>query len=131
MFCRRNFVAALAAFTLLLTAANVSYAQQRVKLEARLSGNTLASGKAKFENRGNRQKFSVEIEDARPNTAYQVDISNAAGRVFRAVVTTNALGGFDLNRDTLLGQSVPSISRGDAVAVSVASTGSVILRGRF
>ncbi|MEZ6136396.1 MAG: hypothetical protein R3C53_15990 [Pirellulaceae bacterium] len=130
MFSRRKIIATTACM-LLLSVASVSHAQQRVKLEANLSGNTLASGKAKFESRGNRQKFSVEIEDAAANTRYRVDVRNSAGLVFRAVMRTNALGGFDLNRDTLLGQSVPSISAGDRVIVFDLAARRVLLQGTF
>jgi hypothetical protein len=131
MFSRRNFVAAFAALALVLTVTNVSQAQQRGKLQANLTGSTLASGKAKYENRGNRQKFSVEIEDAKPNASYRIEVRSATGLVFRAVVTTNALGAFDLNRDTILGQSVPAITAGNNVTVFDVAARTVILQGRF
>lgn len=131
MFYRSSFSAAFIALAFFLSISTAGYAQQRTKIEAELSGSTLTTGTAKFENRGNRQKFSVEVEDARANTRYRVDVRSSTGLVFRAVMTTNPLGGFDLNRDTELGQPVPSISRGNSVIVFDTVARRVILRGRF
>lgn len=106
---------------------------QRVKIEADLSGNTLASGDAKYESRGGgaREKFSVEVEDAAANTRYRIVVRRGASVIFRRVMTTNALGTFDLNRDTDLGQAVPSIQLGDRVLVIDIAARRRLLLGTF
>lgn len=83
------------------------------KLESQLTGDALSSGKAKFEERLDRMKFSVEAEDLPANTEFTI---TAPG--FSKVITSDALGGFDLNLDSRLGHSVPALEDGDVVTVS-------------
>lgn len=88
----------------------------QVRLQARLAGaGTPASGKARFEARGSRMKLSVEVEDfiGAPGVA-SVDIN---GTVYTLQI--NAAGFGDLNLDTENGQSVPNLSGGGTVVVTL------------
>ena len=92
------------------------------KLEGRLSGTSLASGKAKFEERADRVRFSVQVEDMSSDGNFTVAVNGAE------VSTITVAGGLgDLNLDTRDGESVPSLKAGDDVEVS--SGGVVILFG--
>ena len=95
-----------------------------VRLEVDLTGSTLASGDAKFEDRldRNRQKFSVEVEDGPANTTVRIE---AGGMTF--FLGLDGAGFGDLNLDTDLGDTVPSLSSGDLVQVF--TNGTSILSG--
>ena len=90
--------AALLAITVLAFGA-IQFASAEVKLEADL---TLAvdandgSGKAKYEERDDRIKASVEVEDMIPDTTY---IINVNGETVGAI-TTDAFGFGDVNLDS-------------------------------
>lgn len=105
---------------------NFAHAQQ-ARLEARLTATAaepLASGKARFEMRGNRIRFTTQVEDVRTATAVQVRVNNVVvGQV------AIAFGGADLNLDSQLGHVVPILRAGDIVTVYNMTTGEVILGG--
>jgi hypothetical protein len=94
------------------------------RLRARLRGDGLASGKADYRERERANGtivriFSVEVEDAAPNTSYEV----VAGGVVVGTVTTDAFGTGDLNLRTIsddVGQQgpVPDLNDGDSISVS-------------
>lgn len=88
----------------------------RVRLQARLGGaGTPASGKANFEARGSRMKLSVEVEDfiGAPGVA-TVDINGST-----YALQINAAGFGDLNLDTENGNSVPNLSGGGTIIVTL------------
>lgn len=71
-------------------------------------------------------RFSLEIEDAQPNTTYEVALN---GVVF-AEVTTNGLGGADLNLKTLTddsggNSSIPMMVAGDEISVAGVGVGAL------
>ncbi len=93
-----------------------------VRLRARLSGKSLASGQVDYRERTRNDmsvfRFSVEIEDAEPFTTY--DIAHN-GKVF-GDVTTDEFGFADFNRRTIGDDSgdigfVPQMASGDTVQV--------------
>ncbi len=84
------------------------------RLESELAGDTLASGKAKWEQRGHRTKLSVEGEDFSGETA-TVSLFCETTQV-EAVVLVG--GFFDLNLDSRVGDSVPDCDVGDLVSVT-------------
>ena len=97
------------------------------ELEARLtstSADPLASGKAKFEQRSDRTRFSAEVEDiSTDGTGFTVTVNGST------VGTLNVVGGIgDLNLDTRDGQTVPDMSAGDTVEVT-GPDGTLILTG--
>ncbi len=98
--------------------------RDETRLEGRLSATgpePLASGKAKFRRRGNRVRFSTEVEDVMNATRIEV----VAGGV--SVGTIGISNGFaDLN---ISGSSVPALQSGDRVEVFDASTNALILSG--
>lgn len=98
-----------------------------LKLEARLTGNSAASGKAKFEERTTRRKFSIEVEGAARNLPLQMVIRRGTQSQVVAMARTNQFGFVDVNGDTALGQFVPVLKAGDIVEVRTAS--GVLLRG--
>lgn len=101
-----------------------------IKMEASLTptaASRLASGKAKFEQRATRSKFSTQGEDL----GASFNGKTATVSVNGVVVGTArvALGGFDLNLDTIRRQTVPAIKKGDKVSVSI--DGVNVLNGTF
>jgi hypothetical protein len=68
-------------------------------------------GKAKYEQRGNRRKFSYELQNGVPGSVITVRLGNAVLGTF----TVNALrrGKFEL--DTNLGQAVPVMAAGNRI----------------
>ena len=91
-------VAAIMAITV-LAFGTFQFASAEVKLEAQLE---LAidvndgSGKAKYEERGDRIKASVEIEDMEADTTYTILVNGETV----GVITTDALGFGDVNLDS-------------------------------
>jgi len=85
------------------------------KLQAELTGDdTQASGKVKFEDRtGDRVRLSVEAEDLPADTVFTITVND-----FSTDITSDGLGGFDLNLDNRDGDTVPSLTAGDKVTVS-------------
>lgn len=93
-----------------------------VRLRARLNGDTLASGTADYRERTRRntsvRRFSVEIEDAAPNTLYTITHNGAVV----GEVMTNEFGFADFNLRTLGDDSgkignVPQMFEGDVIEV--------------
>ena len=96
----------------------------RTRLEVRMESPTSqASGTAKFEQRGSRMKFSVEVEDVNGTDV----VITAGGQSFDLHLDGSGFG--DLNRDTRNGQSVPSLKEGDEVVVWLG--GQVLMRGNL
>ena len=99
------------------------------KLEVRLAStgtDPLASGKAKFEMRPDRVRFSTEVEDVGSATEIQV---------FAAGIDLGTLpivdGGADLNVDSRDGDTVPVLSAGDLVEVFNTTGNVLILSGNL
>ena len=108
----KTFVVCLAA-VLSLPVSNAWGRDQRIELVARLSASgSSSSGKAKFEQRSDREKFSVEIEDGPDGTTVEIV---AGGASFLLVL--DAVGFGDLNLDSRQGDGVPAVSVGDEVVV--------------
>lgn len=112
------------------TSMTVAAMQERVKLEGRLaasSADPLASGKAKFETRADRARFSTEIEDVSTDGTGMVVVLRGGAQVFQAALSL-AGGVADLNLDSRLGDAVPALAAGDQVRVFRAD-GTLILSG--
>lgn len=106
---------------------------QRIRLEARLVGTAaspLASGRARFELRSDRIRFTTQVEDTVAGTPLAVVLTRGNQSVVVGTVTTNILGQADLNLDSRLGHRVPIMQRGDIVRV-LAPNGVVLLAGGF
>ena len=105
---------------------------RRGRIEVRLSATSAdprASGKAKFEVRDSRRRFSTEVEDVAVNGTGRVRVTRSGQTVLDAPIQiSNGFG--DLNLDTLDGQQVPGMRPGDVVRVTNAN-GQVILQGAF
>lgn len=101
----------------------------RVRLEGRLSGRTLASGKAKFESRDGRAKLSAEVEDTTPGSTVVVIARRGSSVITLGAVPTNAFGVADLNLDTDLGHTVPTLKAGDVIEVQM--NGQTLVSGRL
>ncbi len=101
-----------------------------VKLEGRLRAtfaDPLASGKAKFEMRSDRTRFSTEVQDVSTAGRGTVHLSRGGAVMLHEAITI-ALGFGDLNRDTRDGDAVPELAAGDLVEVFNAD-GALILSG--
>jgi len=97
--------------------------KNETRLEGRLSGSIaepLASGKAKFEKRAKRIRFSVQAEDLMFASSISVSVNGVT--VGTAAVK---LGFADLN---LNGSSIPAMQAGDTVKV-FDETGTLVLSG--
>lgn len=106
----------LIAVALMLTPGDAN--AQRVRLEARLTGPTLASGQAKFEQRGARRKYNVELEDAARNTLYKVTIRRGTRTINGGSFRTNRFGRGGIDLDTAEGDAVNLVLRvGDRVEI--------------
>jgi hypothetical protein len=79
----------------------------------------LASGTAKFEQQSTRRKFSVEAEDLRAFNGARAAVAVDGRQVGTAPIS---LGKFDLNLDTRNSQSVPNVTQGSRVVVTVGGT---------
>lgn len=102
------------------------------KIEASLtstSADPLASGNAKFEVRSDRVKFSTEVEDVSTNGLGSVQVLRGTQVILRSSISIS-LGFGDLNLDSRLGDTVPTMSLGDQVSVFDAA-GTMILSGTF
>lgn len=104
------------------------------KVEARLGGNTidpLASGKAKGEQRTDRTRFAVEVEDASTNGPHIVHITRGGIEIALSpvIVDVDALGFGELDLNTQDGAvNVPVALVGDLVEV-MNPNGDLILSG--
>lgn len=100
----------------------------RTRLESRLtatSAEPLASGKAKFEMRDDRVRFSTEVQDVA--VAQQIEVVVAGMSL--GTVAIDALGGADLNLDSRDGDTVPVLQDGDLVEVFDTNGNILILSG--
>lgn len=99
------------------------------KLEVRLdSATTPASGKAKFESRSDRVRFSTEVEDMSSDGFGTVLVLHEGTVILDQPVEIVA-GVGDLNLDSRDGDAVPNIVQGDVVQVFFG--GELILTGTF
>ena len=102
-------VAALMAIAV-LAFGTIQYASAEVKLEAQLELAIDAndgSGKAKYEERDNRIKASVEIEDMDANTTYTIILNDQVV----GEITTNAFGFGDVNLDSKNGAADSALAQ--------------------
>lgn len=106
-----------------LNAVRASGGGTSVKAEVRFGVSTadpLASGKAKSEQRPDRTRFAVEVEDMATTGAHSVKISRAGVEITDSPVTLNvdALGFGELELNTQDGAlNVPEAVTGDLVEV--------------
>ena len=100
-------------------------AAQETRLEGALTaaGGGLQSGKAKYEQRNDRTRLSVEVEDLALIGTFTVKVN---GTVVGTILVL--LGAGDLNLDTRDGDSAPTLSAGAKVEV-FASNGALVLSG--
>ena len=126
-----NFIrfSLLSAVVGMLGLASIAASPASVKPDTRLEGRLsaapsgLQSGKAKFESRDDRTRFSCEVEDVAADGEYTVKHNGATVGTISV-----ALGFGDLNLDTRDGQSVPNMMDGDSIEV-FAPGGAKILSG--
>ncbi len=99
------------------------------KLEGRLTATSeqesLASGKAKFEMRGDRIRLSVQVEDI----VAAGEVAITVGGTSLGTVQINAVGQADVNLDARDGDVVPVLAAGDLVEVRDTADGTLILSG--
>ncbi len=119
-----------------LNAVRASGGGTSVKAEVRFGASTvdpLASGKAKSEQRPDRTRFAVEVEDMATTGAHSVRISRGGAEIANSPVTLNvdALGFGELELNTQDGAlTVPEAVAGDLVQVFSPSPDSqLILEG--
>ncbi len=128
---RRNILNGRTVFTaaavVLGTSLLVFAGGNRTRLEGRLTATSdqesLASGKAKFEMRGDRTRLSVQIEDIVAAGAVEITV----GGTSLGTVQINAVGQADVNLDSRDGDFVPVLEDGDVIVVTAGGT--VILTG--
>jgi hypothetical protein len=107
-----------------LNAVRASGGITSTKAEASLQANTvdpLASGKAKSEQRTDRTRFSVEVEDVSTSGPHAVHISRSGSEILNSPVSVDvdALGFGELELNTQDGAvNVPVVLAGDLVEVS-------------
>jgi hypothetical protein len=128
MFQTKSILLAGLALAALFVSNGAAQAQE-IRLETRLTGTTLASGKARFEQRSTRMKFDVEIQDARANTSYGVIVRRGTSVIYQGTIRTDAFGRGKIDLDTTNGHVVPRIQRLDTIAVNLGTTR--ILGGTF
>ena len=119
---RTKFLLAAGMAIVALFASAQAVQAQEVRLETRLSGTTRASGNAKFEQKGTRMKFNVEIEDAAANTTYGVIVKRGSLIVYRGSIRTSALRRGVIDIDNTEGDVVPRMLASDSVIVNLGTT---------
>lgn len=87
-----------------------------------------AKGKAVYKVNGSEREFQVEVENIKKLAGKSVKVYVNGVQVGSA--TVNSLGEARLNRNTDLGQTVPSIKTGDTVQVKTGA-GKLIASGKF
>jgi hypothetical protein len=116
MLTRRNLltVAMIAAGIMIVAGdATQAFAQGgggRTRLIAQMSAGQ-TKGKAKYEQRGARRKFSYELQDGVPGTA--ISVRHAGNVVGNFTVDAFGRGKFEL--DTDLGEAVPVMATGQVI----------------
>jgi hypothetical protein len=117
----KSIVAASFAVVALFLSAQSAQAQE-LRLQAPLTGATRASGQAKFEQKGTRMKFNVQIEDATRNANFGVVVRRGTLIVYRGVVRTDGFGRGVIDIDNTEGDVVPAMKALDAVIVNSGTT---------
>ena len=102
---------------LLLCFLSDSASAQRVRLQAQMGANDSVQAKAKFEQRGLRMKFNVEVEDGVPNQVYGVLISRGNTVIDSGLMQSDGFGVAEIDIDTSEGDSVIQLQRGDVVQI--------------
>lgn len=88
----RNVARLLLAATAFVASPTAVWRATGTRLEARLTGNTAASGKVKFEARNARRKFSVEVERAGRDLPLQILVRRGPQTWLVANSQTNNVG---------------------------------------
>ena len=113
-----------------LLAVSAVAAQAAFRSEISLSSSVIEA-KARFEDRGNEQRFRVEVEDATRNQRLDVCVDGQLA----GTITVNALGNARLALNSDLGQAVPDVVSGTLVEVRMAASpscgGTVLALGNF
>lgn len=106
----------------------VEAADDRTKLEAELINPSTGKddGKAKFEQRADRITLSVEIEDQKSDSAFEIKVDGISLGTF----TTDDSGFADFNLDSRDGNTIPTVTSGSMVDV-IDSNGNVTLSGKM
>jgi len=106
----------------------VEAADDRTKLEAELINPSIGKddGKAKFEQRVDRITLSVEIEDQKSDSAFEIKVDGISLGTF----TTDDSGFADFNLDSRDGNTIPTVTSGSMIEV-IDSNGNVTLSGKM
>ncbi|MDH3610124.1 MAG: plastocyanin/azurin family copper-binding protein [Nitrosopumilus sp.] len=106
----------------------VEAGEDRTKLEAELTNPSTGKddGKAKFEQRSDRTTLTVEIEDQKSNSIFEIRVDDSRLAVF----TTDDSGFADFNLDSRDGDTIPPVTSGSWVQV-IDSDGNVALSGKL
>ncbi len=96
-----------------MSTANVAAKPAETRLEAKLTGNTLASGNADWRQRGSLMRFKAEIEDAAPNRVYQIQLNGTSIGEF----TTDGFG----NAEKQWESGAPLMAEGDTITIGPVS----------
>ena len=106
----------------------VEAADDRTKLEAELTNPSTGKddGKAKFEQRSDRTTLTVEIEDQKSNSIFEIRVDDTRIAVF----ATDDSGFADFNLDSRDGDTIPAVISGSWVQV-IDSDGNVVLSGKM
>lgn len=96
-----------------MTTANVAAKPAETRLVAKLTGNTLASGGADWRQQGSVTKFKAEIEDAAPNTSYDIQLNGVTIGSF----TTDGFG----NAEKQWESGAPKMAAGDTITIGPVS----------
>lgn len=102
---------------LLLLSLTTSAEAQRIELEARMGANDSIQAQAKYEQRGARRKFNLELEDATPMAVYGVRIMRGAQIIDWGLIRANRFGFAEIDIDTFEGDNVPTLQAGDRVEI--------------
>lgn len=102
---------------LLLCFLSDSASAQRVRLQAQMGAKDSVQAKAKFEQRGLRMKFNVEVEDGVPNQVYGVMIFRGNTLIDSGLMRSDGFGVAEIDIDTFEGDSVPQLQQGDVVQI--------------
>ena len=103
---------------------------QRIRLETRMEGHDTVQAKARFEQRGERMKFNVSVEDAAASTLLSVVVKRGEKLIiFDGFIKTDFFGSGVIDLDTREGNRVDQLFEGDIIAISAANGDSLI--GKF
>lgn len=90
---------------------------QRVRLKAEMGANDAVQAQAKFEQRGARMKFNVEVEDGAPNQTYGVMIVRGGRVIDSGLMQSDVFGVAEIDIDNTEGDVVPRLRSGDVVQI--------------